>query len=162
MSQVCLRHNRFVRERNRRAFLRFRPRSLPLLGMVGESMAGGVTALRCEVARALAPVSPRGSAPRLELLRRRRAASPFALCEIMASAESTGNVSVFCAETIVAEFSAHVEVKGRGRVRSARRIYERADRTNCSLITSPFGLVCHMSGVTSAALRKLSLQLSRG
>lgn len=79
MSQVCFKQRRFHRPNNRLAFLRFRPRSFPLFANVGDSIAGGVADLRSDVANALAPVSPRGSPPRLELLRRRRAAIPLGL-----------------------------------------------------------------------------------
>jgi hypothetical protein len=103
MIQVCLKHSRFHRPRNRLAFLRFRPRSfpLPLFGYVGESTAGGVADLRSEVASALAPVSPRGSAPRLELLRRRRVAIPFGFGGFWLRLEIAGNDSVYCDEAIM-------------------------------------------------------------
>jgi hypothetical protein len=47
-----------------------------------------------------------------------------------------------------------------GRTRCQHTIYARANRMKCGLITSPFGLACHMSGVTSAASAKLSWQLA--
>lgn len=69
MSHVCLRQRRLKRLRKRLAFLLLRPRSLPDIGDCGK---GGLSLRRPAVDNALAPVSPRGSAPRLELFLRRR------------------------------------------------------------------------------------------
>ena len=101
MIQVCLKHIRFHRPINLLALLRFRPRSFPLFRYVGDSIAGGVADLRSEVANAVAPVSPRGSAPRVELLRRRRVAIPFGLGEFCAKPETGGKDSMVCVEAIM-------------------------------------------------------------
>ena len=98
-SQVCRRHSRLQRPRNLLVFLRFRPRSLPFFAKVGLSTAGGVADLRPDVASALAPVSPRGSAPRVELLRCRRAVIPFGLC-VFCVGVNAGKASVFCEDAI--------------------------------------------------------------
>lgn len=72
--------------------------------MVG--LKGGVFCFRFDVARALAPVSPRGSAPRLELFRLCRVPLVFTLVGLRLPLLAGGAkvyVSVRCCEADIAE-----------------------------------------------------------
>lgn len=80
-SQVCLKEMRFHRVNRLFAFLRLecdRPFSLAFRDEEVEGGDEGCRWERFDVAIACAPVSPRGSPPRLELLRRRRVALALA------------------------------------------------------------------------------------